>query len=619
MSQGLLDETSNRQQLLTLLKTHFGFDHFLSLQEEIVHYVVTGKDALILMPTGGGKSLCYQLPALIFDGLTLVISPLIALMKDQVDGLKANGVTAELINSSLSSREIDEIKFLVQRGAVKILYLAPERIGSEGFIEFLRDLKISCIAVDEAHCISQWGHDFRPDYLRLKELRNEFPEASIIALTATATIPVRKDIIKHLELDNHQTFISSFNRPNLHYDIRPKNDAFPEILALLRSPEHKGRAAIIYCFSRKDTESLAADLCSHGLKAEAYHAGLTPKARHDVQDRFIRDETPIITATIAFGMGIDKPDIRLVIHYALPKSIEGYYQETGRAGRDGLPATCVLFYSYADKFKQEYFIGKIEDRTERNNATDKLNQIINFCESYSCRRHFLLDYFGESYQCPNCGHCDRCVRTEEKFDADDIGRAVLECVQLTGGRFGGQYIIDILRGSNNERILRFGHDHLPSHGEGKGYTAIQLKEIIALMLEKKLLLKTNDEYPVIQLTSAGEAFLANSERLILPQLRITAPKASKTAVREVEAPRKSSIESALFEELRLLRKQLADARRVPPFVIFPDIALKDMSRRLPQDDESFLAVSGVGEKKLQQFGPVFMKKIREFGRNRGLY
>jgi len=616
-SNSVTDRVSSAH-LLPLLKTHFGFDQFLVLQEEIIQHVLTGKDALVLMPTGGGKSLCYQLPALVFDGLTLVISPLIALMKDQVDGLQANGVPAELINSSLSGREIDEIQSSIQRGSVKILYIAPERFASEGFIEFLRNLKISCIAVDEAHCISQWGHDFRPDYLNLKNLRDEFPDASVVALTATATLPVREDIIKHLRLSGQRTFISSFNRPNLHYDIRPKSNALSEIVSLLRSPEYKERAAIIYCFSRKDTESLAADLNSRGIKAEAYHAGLTPKARHDVQDRFIKDETPVITATIAFGMGIDKPDIRLVVHYALPKSIEGYYQETGRAGRDGLPARCVLFYSYADKFKQEYFIGKIDNRTERNNAADKLNQMINFCEGYVCRRHFLLDYFGEKYPQDNCGYCDRCTRTKEEFDADDIGRTILECVNSIGGRFGSGYIIDILRGSNNERILRFGHHNLPSHGEGRAYGVTQLKEIISLMLEKKLLLKTTDEYPVIGLSSAGEKLLTGNERMILPKLRASADKPGKTgALPQKIFSTPASDEGNLFEELRKLRKQLADVRRVPPFVIFPDVALKDMSHRLPQDNESFLAITGVGEKKLEQFGPVFMKAIRNFNIRHG--
>jgi ATP-dependent DNA helicase RecQ len=610
----ILTATVPEERLNILLKTHFGFDQFLPLQKDIVRHVLTGQDSLILMPTGGGKSLCYQLPALIFEGLTIVISPLIALMKDQVDGLQANGVPAELINSSLNNSQIETIKSAIERDEVKILYIAPERIAAEGFIEFLRGLNVSCIAVDEAHCISQWGHDFRPDYLNLKDLREEFPDASVIALTATATIPVRRDIIKHLGLHGHRTFISSFNRPNLHYDIRPKDAAFSDICALLRSPAHKDRAAIIYCFSRKDTESLAADLCAHGFKAEAYHAGLTPKARHEVQDRFIKDETPVITATIAFGMGIDKPDIRLVIHYALPKSIEGYYQETGRAGRDGQPASCVLFYSYADKFKQEYFIGKIDDDVERGNASDKLNEMINFCEGTDCRRTFLLNYFGEEPLQPNCGRCDRCVRPAGEFDADDIGRSILECVRLTGSRFGTQYIIDILRGSKNERILKFGHHHLPSHGSARHYPAPQLKETISLMLEKKLLLKTTDEYPVIRLTAAGEKLLNGHERLMLPRLRSAAETTQKPSPKTASAAPVLSGENDLFEELRSLRKQLAMQRHVPPFVIFPDVALKDMARRRPCNDEDFLAISGVGEKKLQQFGAIFMKKIRDFSR-----
>jgi len=599
------------------LKIHFGYDQFLPMQEEIIGHVLTAKDALVLMPTGGGKSLCYQLPALVFDGLTLVVSPLIALMKDQVDGLKANGVAAEFINSSLKSQEAYSIKARLKEGKVKILYVAPERLAIEGFREFLRGLKVNCIAVDEAHCISQWGHDFRPDYLNLKHLREDFPEVGIVALTATATERVRRDIVEHLNLRTPRIFISSFNRPNLHYDIIPRNDAFKELLGILRSSEYKDRSAIIYCFSRKDTEDLATDLCARGLKVEAYHAGLEAGDRHAIQDRFIKDETPIITATIAFGMGIDKSDIRLVVHYALPSSIEGYYQETGRAGRDGLPARCVLFYSYADRFKQEFFINKIEDDFERQRATDKLNKMISFCEGFGCRRKFLLEYFGERFERANCGHCDSCVRPKDEFDANDIGRMVLDCVRLTGSRFGAQYIADILRGSRSERILKFGHDRLNCYGKGNSFNEGQLKEIITRVIEKGLLAKSMGEYPVIELTDQGREFLKGEERLMLPALRTVLKGQTKKSGDRSDGG--ESYDEGLFEQLRRLRKQLADQRGVPPFVIFADTSLRQMARDFPTDSQSFLDITGVGDQKLKAFGPIFIEEITDYCHKHNLF
>lgn len=389
------------------LKKYFGYDEFRPLQKEIIERVMDKEDCLVLMPTGGGKSLCFQLPALLHDGITVVVSPLISLMKDQVDTLLQNGITAAFINSSLSREEIAEIIADTKNGTIKILYIAPERLSVPAFAELLHTLPISLFAIDEAHCISEWGHDFRPDYQNLTRLRSGFPNIPIIALTATATEKVRADIVKQLQLPAPHIFTSSFNRQNLSYEVLPKKESFSKILSLVEL--YPQESVIIYCFSRKDTENMAAKLKAQGHKAGTYHAGLTADQRRDNQSAFIRDDIHIMVATIAFGMGIDKPDVRLVIHHSLPKSIEGYYQETGRAGRDGLPARCVLFFSVADKFKQEYFIRNIADEAEQEQARHTLDQSVEYCRLQQCRRHFLLRYFNETYPEANCGNCDRCV------------------------------------------------------------------------------------------------------------------------------------------------------------------------------------------------------------------
>ncbi len=391
-----------------ILKKHFGYDKFRPLQKEIIAQVLAKKDCVVLMPTGGGKSLCFQLPALMQDGLAIVISPLISLMKDQVDALCANGINADLINSSQTPKQILAVMEKARSKTLKMLYIAPERLGVEGFLDFLHSLRISLIAIDEAHCISQWGHDFRPDYRNLSMLKRQFPDIAIIALTATATQMVRDDIIKQLGLKNYQLFVSSFNRPNLSYQVMPKKDSLGSIKALLNN--YKNKSVIIYCFSRNDTETLVNNLNDHGFLAIAYHAGLNAKTRQQNQEDFIKDRVNIMVATIAFGMGIDKPDVRLVIHHSLPKSIEGYYQETGRAGRDGLPAECVLFFSYADKFKQDFFIGNIRDDDERERAQENLNQVLRYGDLPYCRRKFLLNYFNEEYTDQNCLNCDQCIK-----------------------------------------------------------------------------------------------------------------------------------------------------------------------------------------------------------------
>ena len=584
-----------------LLKKHFGYDNFLPLQEEIIACVLKQRDALVIMPTGGGKSLCYQLPALQFDGLTLVISPLIALMKDQVDALKSNGIAAAFINSTQPYAEMSRIRAQAQQGDLSILYIAPERLALPGFQNFLETLKVSLIAVDEAHCISEWGHDFRPDYRTLGDLRCSLPHVPFIALTATATGRVRRDIITQLDLDEPQIFIASFDRANLNYTVRPKRNTFGALLDLLE--KNRGESTIIYCFSRKDTELVAANLSDEGFDALPYHAGLNAEVRSETQEKFIHDEVSIIVATIAFGMGIDKSDIRLIVHYDLPKSIEGYYQETGRAGRDGLPSDCVLFYSYGDKIKQDFFIDQIEDETARQNAQEKLAQIIAFCDSQACRRKYLLGYFGQNWDSENCGGCDICLASKETFDATIIAQKVLSAIIRTGERFGIGHITQILRGANTRRIRELGHAKLSVYGIVNDFSDDDLKEITALLIAKSFLLKKGREYPTLGITETGRNFLKNREKLTLTRRKRAEeiPPDSRTAL---------DYDKALFEELRRLRSRIASERNVPPYIIFSDATLQQMAYYIPQNRESLSRISGVGAVKLEQLGDTFLPIIR---------
>ena len=594
-----------------LLKTHFGYDDFLPLQEQIIASVLEGNDNLVLMPTGGGKSLCYQLPALCLDGLTLVVSPLIALMKDQVDGLKANGLAADFINSAIPQTEVRRIQTEALAGRLRILYVAPERLALEGFRAFLNRLDVSLIAVDEAHCISEWGHDFRPDYRNLKALRHLLPEAPVIALTATATLRVREDIVGELALRDGRFFVSSFNRPNLTYNIRPKRRSYDALFSLL--DRHRGEAVIIYRFSRKDTENLARRLSDDGIEALPYHAGLDGPIRRSTQEKFVRDEVSVIVATIAFGMGIDKPDIRLVVHYDMPRSVEGYYQETGRAGRDGLPSDCVLFYSQADKIKHEFFIKKLEDRTEQENARQKLAEVVKLCELRTCRRRFLLEYFGENWSSEDCGGCDVCVEPitdrstdagadPKMFDATEIAQKVLSAVARTEQRFGAGYISQVLRGARAKRVLDLGHDRLSVYGIAREFTDDGIKDIVGGLTERGLLEKQAGEYPVLVITDAGWWFLRSRDTLNLPEPTQDA--------RDVPASAKAvQYDRDLFQKLRELRRQIAAEKSVPPYVIFGDVALQQMAYYLPESHEGFLRISGVGETKLAQFGDRFLSVI----------
>lgn len=587
-----------------ILKTTFGYDDFRPLQKDIMDHVLANRDALVLMSTGGGKSLCYQLPALVFEGMTIVISPLIALMKDQVDALKANGVAAEFLNSTLSQETCDKIQERAQNGRVKILYLAPERLAINSFKTFLAELKVSLIAIDEAHCISEWGHDFRPDYRNLVALRHLFPQAPVIALTATATETVRKDIVTQLHLRSPKIFLSSFNRPNLTYTVIPKKNALQKLTSLLA--KQPGESAIVYCFSRKETESVATDLRSAKFNALPYHAGLNPELRKRTQEKFLRDETQIIVATIAFGMGIDKPNVRLVVHYDLPKSIEGYFQETGRAGRDGLPSECVLFYSYGDKIKHDYFINQIVDDKERKVAQLKLAMLLEYCGTAVCRRWFLLNYFNEKFTPLNCASCDICLQTKEENDFTALTRKILAAVIHTGERFGANHVVDILRGSHRKSISDRGHDKLPVFGIAHEVSADEIKHVIKHLQIKKLLVKKDGEYPTLGVSDLGRTFLSSGQSLSLPKYIEDADAAVS------EETKTTDYDHNLFELLRGLRKQLANEQGVPPFVVFGDTSLREMAKFFPQKLESFANISGVGREKLTRYGKIFVSIIRDY-------
>ena len=594
----------------TLLKQYFGYDDFRPLQAEIISNVVAGRDGFVLMPTGGGKSLCYQLPALKLSGTTLVISPLIALMKNQVDALKANGIKAEFINSSLSKAEIDEIYVRLKNKDIKILYLAPERLALSGFQNFLKGLDISLIAVDEAHCISEWGHDFRPDYRNLGMLRKFFPAVPFIALTATATVKVREDILNHLNLKKAPLFISSFNRENLNISVIEKKRAFPKLVSLLSN--YKNESVIIYCYSRKETEEIAENLQLNGFSARAYHAGLETDERRMTQDLFINDKVNIIVATIAFGMGIDKPDVRLVVHYTFPKTLEGYYQEIGRAGRDGLKSECVMFYTYADTRKHEFFINQIEDQVLQVRARGKLREVLNYCDLSTCRKKYLLKYFGEELESDNCGGCDICTTEKEMINASVVVKKIMSAILRTKNRFGIKYIADVLLGRKNQEVMINKHNELSVFGIINDFTSNELGQIMNQLINLGYIARDEGQYPVLSLTKKGIEFIKSNMELNLQKPR------RDIAVKQITKKGELDYNQELFEILRGLRKELSDKANVPPFVVFGDAALREMAFYFPQDKKSFSTINGVGAKKLEQYGEIFLKAIRDFTQENNL-
>ena len=598
-----------RGSLHRLLKQHFGYDEFRPQQEAIIGNALAGRHSLVIMPTGGGKSLCYQLPALARGGLTLVVSPLIALMKDQVDGLRANGVAAEFINSSLNNYTAGQVERRAQEGKINLLYVAPERVSQPGFQRFMSTLDLRLIAIDEAHCISEWGHDFRPDYRTLSELRMRFPDTPMMALTATATERVRDDIVEQLQLGDCQRFVSSFDRANLNYLVRPRQAAWDSLLGLLA--ERQGQSAIIYCFSRKETEEVADGLTASGHPALAYHAGLDAETRRRTQERFIDGEVPVVAATIAFGMGIDKPDVRLVVHYALPKSVEGYYQETGRAGRDGDPSDCVLFFSEGDRAKQEYFIQRMTDGYARAAAEQQLQQMVDYGRLNTCRRQYLLGYFGEAMAGDSCGSCDVCLAERRTVDVTEVAQKLLSAVIRTGERFGIAYVNLVLLGSRDQRITESGHDRLSVFGIVDNYDRNGLRKVADGLVEKGLLRREAGQYATIGVTAAGREWLRSRDSLTL-ELRVE--EATERSGRRSKPPASHSVahDTGLFEELRALRRRLADEQGVPAFVVFSDATLRELASASPISGAAMLRVSGVGPAKLERYGDQFLAVIREY-------
>ncbi|MHB8707372.1 MAG: DNA helicase RecQ [Desulfuromonadales bacterium] len=585
------------------LRDVFGYSAFRAPQEEIVDTLIDGHDVFVLMPTGGGKSLCYQIPALHREGVAIVISPLISLMKDQVDALLVNGVRAAGYNSSLGAKAARQVLARLHAGELDLLYVAPERLLSDGFLERLKELPVALFAVDEAHCVSQWGHDFRPEYVQLGQLRRLFPGVPMIALTATADPQTRGDILARLGLQQARCFVAGFDRPNIRYSVIEKQKPFIQLSTFLES--QRNSAGIVYALSRKRVEELARRLAAAGWRAEAYHAGMGDTDRTRVQEAFLRDDLQIVVATVAFGMGIDKSNVRFVVHYDLPKNIESYYQETGRAGRDGLSAEALLLFGYGDIAISRGLIEKGGNPEQKRIELHKLQAMVGFAEAPGCRRRVLLGYFGERLE-KDCGNCDICLNPPERFDATVDAQKALSCVFRVGQRFGVGHVVDVLRGARSERIRELGHDRLSTYGIGAEHSAEDWTGLIRQLIHHGYLVQDVARYSVLTLTEAARPLLRGEERLELakPRLRVKVqPKKGRTRLGDFD------YDEVLFERLRAVRKRLADAEGVPPFVIFADTTLAEMATVLPTSEEALLGIGGVGKHKLRRFGSEFLDEI----------
>jgi len=595
---------------LNSLQQIFGYDTFREHQQEIVEGLIRGEDAFVLMPTGGGKSLCYQIPALHRQGVGIVVSPLISLMKDQVDALNTCGVRAAFYNSSLKSNEARQVLHMLHQNELDLLYIAPERLMNDEFVDRLSTISIALFAIDEAHCISQWGHDFRPEYGKLGRLRRLFPTVPIIGLTATAESHTRRDILERLNLSGARCYISSFDRPNIRYSVLEKNKPAGQLTDFLSS--HRNEAGIVYCLSRKRVEKVTAQLIDAGFSTASYHAGLSARQRSRVQEDFLRDDVQIIVATVAFGMGIDKSNIRFVVHYDIPKNIESYYQETGRAGRDGMAAEALLLFGYGDIALARGLIEKSKNPEQKRIELHKLNAMVGFAEALSCRRRILLGYFGETLA-QDCGNCDICLDPPELVDVTEDARKALSCVFRVNQRFGMGHVIDVLRGSKKERLLQLRHDKLSTYGIGKEQSQEYWGSLLRSLVQQGYLEQDVGNYSVLRLNESAWPLLRGEQKLKMAQPRvraITKPKKSKLGIGEIDH------NPELFERLRALRKKLADQAGVPPFVIFNDVTLAQMAANLPSDTKTMMSIHGVGFHKLERYGEAFLAEIKRFLNNR---
>ncbi|MEL6252139.1 MAG: DNA helicase RecQ [Bacteroidota bacterium] len=591
------------------LKNSFGYDEFRGRQQEVIENLLAGNNTFVIMPTGAGKSLCYQLPAIMMEGTALVISPLIALMKNQVDQLNAFGIEAGYLNSSMNRGDYEAVKHKVLSGKLKLLYVAPESLVKEEFIEFLKQARVSFMAVDEAHCISEWGHDFRPEYRRIREMLNRIGQVPIIALTATATPKVRQDIIHNLHIEDAEVYLTSFNRDNLYYEIRPKvtnSNATTEIIKYIK--QNPGKSGIVYCLSRRKVEENAEILNVNGIKAVPYHAGLDASTRSRHQDMFLNEDVQVVVATIAFGMGIDKPDVRFVIHYDVPKSIESYYQETGRGGRDGLEGNCLLFYDFNDIVKLEKFM-KDKPVSERESGKHLLYEMAAFAESGSCRRKQMLHYFGESYDESACNNmCDNCRYPKENFNATKYVDMALRVVKAVNEKFGQSDLIHILQGINNQNIVLYEHNMLEEYGKGSDMDERQWKSIFSQLIIEDFLIKDIDEYGVIKLGPKGIAFLKKPQEIKL----IKYQDLSELKKNHEPVEKFNTYDSTLFDKLKVLRKKIAKEKKIPPYVVFQDPSLEDMATKYPLSMTEFRNIIGVGEGKARKFAAPFIKLIKDY-------